>query len=187
LSEMPIRRELRCLYPPHWRELSRRIRFERAGGRCQACGRPHLVWLRCLPDGRWFDEATCTWRNRQGKPCRWPDLIEAAGLRSTRVVLAAAHLDGNPANNRLRNLRSLCQRCHVLHDVPHHTRQRWLTYRRRWAAGDLFLGPYAVVDRLIHDPHRPHRLPLQAAAREEEAGGARGSGGHHRGQAEGCR
>jgi len=55
------------------------------------------VWLRCLPDGRWFDEAARTWRNRRGKPCRWPDLIEAAGLRSTRVVLAAAHLDGNPA------------------------------------------------------------------------------------------
>ena len=142
---MPIRRELRCLYPPHWPELSRRIRFERAGGRCQACGRPHLVWLRCLPDGRWFDEAAHTWRNRCGKPCRWPDLIEAAGLRSTRVVLATAHLDGNPANNRLRNLRSLCQRCHVLHDVPHHTRQRWLTWRRRWAAGDLFLGPYTVA------------------------------------------
>ena len=121
---MPVRRDLRCLYPPHWPELSRRIRFERARGRCQACGRPHLVWLRCLPDGRWFDEAARTWRNRRGKPCRWPDLIEAAGLRSTRVVLAAAHLDGNPANNRLRNLRSLCQRCHVLRDVPHHTRQR---------------------------------------------------------------
>jgi hypothetical protein len=30
--------------------------------------------------------------------------MEAARLRSTRVVLAAAHLDGNPANNRLRNL-----------------------------------------------------------------------------------
>ena len=28
--------------------------------------------------------------------------------------------------------------------MPHHTRQRWLTYRRRWAAGDLFLGPYTV-------------------------------------------
>jgi hypothetical protein len=103
-----------------------------------------LVWLRCLPDGRWFDEAARTWRDRRGKPCRWPDLIEAAGLRSTRVVLATAHLDGNPANNRLRNLRSLCQRCHVLHDVPQHTRQRWLTYRRRWAAGDLFLGPYVA-------------------------------------------
>src|SRR5271167_2790634 len=39
---MPIRPELRPLYPPHWRELSSHVRFERAGGRCQRCGRPHL-------------------------------------------------------------------------------------------------------------------------------------------------
>jgi hypothetical protein len=31
---MPIRRELRPLYPPHWRELSRRVRFERAPQVC---------------------------------------------------------------------------------------------------------------------------------------------------------
>lgn len=139
---MPIRPDLRPLYPAHWRELSRHVRFERAGSRCQRCGRPHLARLRCLPDGRWFDEAARTWRDRRGRPARWPDLVEVARLRTTRVVLAAAHLDGNPANNRLGNLRSLCQRCHVLHDVPHHTRQRWITYRRRWALGDLFLGPY---------------------------------------------
>ena len=142
---MPIRREFRGLYPPHWRELSRKIRFERAGGRCQECGRPHLTQLRCLPDGRWFDAAAQTWRDRRGKPARWPDLIEAVGLRSTRVVLAAAHLDHDPANNRLRNLRSLCQRCHMLHDRPHHLEQRWITYRRRQALGDLFLGPYWLL------------------------------------------
>ncbi len=139
---MPIRAELRSLYPPDWPELSRRVRFERAAGRCQDCGRPHLQWLRCLSDGRWFDEAGRTWRDRRGRPARWPDLIEISRQRVTRVVLAAAHLDGNPANNRLRNLRSLCQRCHVLHDIGHHTRQRWITYRRRWAVGDLFLGLY---------------------------------------------
>jgi hypothetical protein len=57
---MPIRPELRALYPPHWRELSRRVRFERAGGKCQGCGRPHLAQLRCLSDGRWFDETAAT-------------------------------------------------------------------------------------------------------------------------------
>ena len=111
---MPIRPELRPLYPPHWRELSLRVRFERAGGKCQACGRPHLAQLRCLPDGRWFDAAARTWRNWKGRPCRWPDLVEAAVLRTTRVVLAAAHLDGDPTNNRLANLKSLCQRCHTI-------------------------------------------------------------------------
>jgi len=38
---MPIRRELRDLYPAHWSALSRRVRFERPGGVCQGCGLPH--------------------------------------------------------------------------------------------------------------------------------------------------
>jgi hypothetical protein len=141
---MPIRREFRQLYPPNWPALSRRVRFERAGGRCQGCGRPHLTQIRCLPDGRWFDEAARTWRDRRGRPARWPDLIDISYVRLTRVVLAAAHLDNNPANNRLTNLRSLCQRCHMLHDRPFHLVQRWLTYRRRQAIGDLFLGRYGL-------------------------------------------
>jgi hypothetical protein len=130
---MQIRPELRPLYPPRWRELSSHVRFERAEGRCQRCGRPHLVLLRCLPDGRWFDEQAATWRDRRGRPARWPDLMEAIRFRMTRIVLAAAHLDSDPTNNRLKNLRALCQRCHMLHDRPHHLAQRWVTYRRRSA------------------------------------------------------
>ena len=65
-------------------------------------------------------------------------------MRMTRVVLAAAHLDHNPTNNRLRNLRSLCQRCHMLHDRPHHLAQRRITYLLRRARGDLFLGSYRI-------------------------------------------
>jgi hypothetical protein len=71
--------------------------------------------------------------------------VETTRLRTTRVVLAAAHLDSNPANNRLKNLRALCQRCHMLHDRSHHLTQRWITYRRRSADGDLFLGPYRTM------------------------------------------
>jgi hypothetical protein len=142
---VPIRRELRALYPLHWRALSSQVRFERAGGRCQRCDRPHLALVRCLPDGRWFDGSAATWRDHRGKIARWPDLVETIRLRTTRVVLAAAHLDSDPSNNRLTNLRALCQRCHMLHDRPQHLVQRWITYRRRRALGDLFLGPYAVL------------------------------------------
>jgi hypothetical protein len=61
-------------------------------------------------------------------------------------VLAAAHLDHNPRNNRMRNLKSLCQRCHMIHDRPHHLAQRRITYLLRRAIGDLFLGPYSAVE-----------------------------------------
>ena len=94
---MPIRRELRPLYPAHWRELSRRVRFERAAGACEGCGRPHGLTIRCLPDGRWFDPGRGTWRDRRGRPARWPDLEEMTRQYTTRAVLAAAHLDNDPA------------------------------------------------------------------------------------------
>jgi hypothetical protein len=97
-----------------------------------------------LPDGRRFDARRHTWRNGRGRPARWPDLEEAALIRHTRVVLAAAHLDHDPSNNRLRNLKSLCQRCHMIHDHPHHLARRRITYLLRRALGDLFLGSYSA-------------------------------------------
>jgi hypothetical protein len=139
---MPIRAELRPLYPPHWPDLSRRVRFERAGGECERCGRPHGAVLRVLPDGRWFDSRIGTWRDRRGRPARWPDLEELAKQRTTRVILAAAHLNHDPARSGQRNLRAWCQRCHLTHDRAWHLLQRWITYRLRYAIGDLFLGPY---------------------------------------------
>lgn len=147
---MPIRPEFRMLYPPNWRALSNDIRFTVAGGRCQRCDRPHGATLKVLPDGRWFDPARNTWRNERGREARWPDIEEAIGWRTTKVVLATAHLDGNPRNNnRRRNLRALCQRCHLIHDRPRHLRQRWITCRRRYALGDLFLGIYAELSRAL--------------------------------------
>ena len=139
---MPIRRDLRPLYPRNWRQISREVRFVRAGGRCQGCGRPHGAVLRCLPDGRWLDAERGLWRDARGRPARAPDLVEWTRLRTTRVVLAAAHLDHDPANNRLRNLRCLCQRCHLRHDRAHHLAERHITYRKRFALGDLFFGLY---------------------------------------------
>jgi hypothetical protein len=61
------------------------------------------------------------------------------------VVLAAAHLDHDPSHcgRRHRNVKALCQRCHLLHDRPEHRRRIRLTRRRRRALGDLFSGPYS--------------------------------------------
>jgi hypothetical protein len=60
------------------------------------------------------------------------------------VALAAVHLDHDATKNRLRNLRSLCQRCHMIHDRPHYLALGRITYLLRRALGDLFLGPYRV-------------------------------------------
>jgi len=99
-----------------------------------------------LPGGRWFDPAQGCWRNHKGRIIRYPDLIEQIDVRLTRVILAAAHLDHDPRNNRLSNLRALCQRCHLIHDRLYHARQRAITYRLRSALGDLFDGPYCPED-----------------------------------------
>jgi hypothetical protein len=139
---MPIRPDLRNLYPAHWSELSRKVRFERAGGVCEDCGRPHGEEVRALADGCWYDPKRKTWRDGRGQDISRPDLEGPIKARTTRVVLAAAHLDHDPTNNRLENLKSLCQRCHMIHDRPYHLSQRRITYLLRRALGDLFLGPY---------------------------------------------
>jgi hypothetical protein len=138
---MPIRPEHRWLYPLDWSELSAVIRFERAQGRCEQCRRPHCQLVHHLGDGRWWDVAAGTWRNGHGRVLRLPPLPSISlKVQTTFVVLATAHLDHDPGNNRARNLKALCQRCHMLHDRPEHRRRRWRTMRERKASGDLFVG-----------------------------------------------
>ena len=140
---MPIRPQHRWLYPLDWQQLSAVIRFARAGGRCEHCRRPHGRAVHHLGDGRWWDAEADTWRCGRGRAL--PRLVitcDGPEVLTTRVVLATAHLDHDPTNNRPRNLKALCQRCHMLHDRAEHRRRRWLTLRMRKAIGDLFLGPY---------------------------------------------
>jgi hypothetical protein len=162
---MPIRPELRWFYPMDWLQLSAIIRFERAKGRCPCCGRPHGKLVYHLGDGRWFDEERHVWRSGKGRVLsRLPPQAGTGGsadipMRTTRVVLATAHLDHDPTNNRSRNLKALCQRCHMLHDQVEHRRQRFATLFKRKASGDLFLGPYARGPQ--HACLRRHRKGLR--------------------------
>ena len=142
---MPIRREHRFFYPIDWPQLSAVIRFRRAGGRCEACGRPHGQTVWHLGDGRWWDAQAASWRDGAGKVIRLAagadDLLKA--VRTTRVVLATAHRNHDTADNTNANLAAFCQRCHMNHDRPEHQRRRWRTLFKRKASGDLFGGPYA--------------------------------------------
>ncbi|MGU3387175.1 hypothetical protein ACLBYG_21885 [Methylobacterium sp. D53M] len=141
---MPIRPEHRFFYPIDWPQLSAVIRFGRAKGRCEGCGRPHMRQIVHLGDGRWFDGDVAAWRNGSGFLCEEaPSYGEIAKRgRVTRVVLATAHRNHDTSDNRPANLAAWCQRCHMLHDRAEHLRRRALTYRRRRSLGDLFLGAY---------------------------------------------
>ena len=63
---MPIRPEHRWFYPIDWHQLSAVIRFQRAKGRCERCGRPHGHDVVHLSDERWFDEERNQWRSDSG-------------------------------------------------------------------------------------------------------------------------
>ena len=132
---MPIRSDLRSLYGPDWDSISQRIRFDRANGRCEACGRSHGAIVFTLANGGWVDPAT--------GEARFTGPLRFTG--QTRVYLSTAHMDHDPANRADDNLAAWCQRCHLRHDAPHHRAQRRITLRSRWALADLFDGPYGLA------------------------------------------
>lgn len=126
---MPINPELKHLYPKNWREISRRIRFERAGGKCERCAAPHNKWRRSDSDYFYdsLEDAALGAVN-----------IHEDEAKLTRIVLTTAHLNHDPTDNREENLAALCQRCHLAHDQHHHLQSRRLNRERRSGQGRLF-------------------------------------------------
>lgn len=108
---MPIRPENVDRYPDDWPAISKRIREERAGNRCECTG--HCG----LHGGR-----RCVERN--GEPA-----LFARG----KVVLTVAHLDHQPEHCDDDNLLAMCPRCHNRYDLPE--RRRGIAERRRAALG----------------------------------------------------
>lgn len=143
---MPIRPQHRWLYPIDWPQITAAIRFGRAKGRCEHCDRPHGKLVCHLGDGRWWDEVADVWKDGRGRRVRHqPPAPTPDWCRTTKVYLATAHLDNNPGHNHLRNLKALCQRCHMIHDREEHRRRRRISFLLTRALGDLFDGPYSLI------------------------------------------
>lgn len=99
---MPIHPDNRARYPKEWPAISKRIRFERAGGRCECegeCGHDH--------GGR------CEALHGEPHP-----------ITESKVVLTTAHLNHTPEDCRDEVLKAMCQRCHLAHDREHHAASR---------------------------------------------------------------
>ena len=103
---MPIRIENRFRYPKDWPEISRRIRFERAGGRCECsgqCGKGHDAIE---------DAGRCHWRHGELLPSGRP------------IILTTMHLNHDPGDCRDENLLAGCQGCHLRYDMRQHRETR---------------------------------------------------------------
>src|SRR5690554_2735160 len=98
---MPIRPQHRWLYPIDWPQLTNLVRFERAQGCCEQCGRRHGETVAHLGNGRWWDADRQTWRDGRGRKVRLRPLsaFTPDQVLQTRVFLATAHLDHDPGNN----------------------------------------------------------------------------------------
>lgn len=119
------------LYPPDWKEISRRIRYDRAGGRCECDGR-------CKRGHKGRCEA------RNGDPC--------ATNPAAKVVLTVAHLDADDDVCHCKvetgkkcgieeHLAAYCQGCHLIYDLPHHVRNAARTRRIKRIKGGAQLLP----------------------------------------------
>jgi hypothetical protein len=116
----------RNLYPKNWRQISHRIRFERAEGKCEECGAPHNGFRD--DNGDWYGEEF---------GIEFPHMTE----HMSKIVLTTAHLgipkpDGSPGDRsdtmdcREENLKALCQRCHLAFDRSDNINRRRINRRK---------------------------------------------------------
>lgn len=130
---MPVKPENRARYPSNWAEIVAQVR-ERSGNACEGspdfpeCRRPN-GWLLNKRTGELTDD---------GHAAEAWELAD--GDKVVKIVLTTAHLDHQPENCDMANLRHWCQRCHLHYDRHHHQANSQHTRRSRLAVGDLFLG-----------------------------------------------
>ena len=123
---MPIKPENRARYPKDWKAIVERVR-ERSGDKCE--GSPAFPDCR-LPNG------AVGYRDG-GQWVQLGESVDAAGLaidaavddgfKPVKIVLTTAHLNHEPEDCRLENLRHWCQRCHLVYDGKHHTETAYTT------------------------------------------------------------
>lgn len=95
-------------YPPDWKEISHRIRFERAHGKCERCGAEH------------------------GKP------HPRTGSKVILTTAHIGPTKHDKLDCRDEVLLALCQACHLREDIREHMQNAATTRRRKKiAAGQL--------------------------------------------------
>ncbi|HVY12115.1 MAG TPA: hypothetical protein VHB73_00960 [Alphaproteobacteria bacterium] len=111
---MPIRPENKARYPKNWSEISARIRFDRAGGRCECtgeCGLDHEKEYENFEPEFLYDPRTDA---KLGSPQRCIAIHHALHpITQAKVILTTAHLPGKEIEEcGDDDIKGMCQRCH---------------------------------------------------------------------------
>jgi 5-methylcytosine-specific restriction endonuclease McrA len=152
---VPIKAENKRLYPSNWRAISLDVR-DRAGMRCQTCGIQNYAVGYRDGNGIFFRLCGSGPCDAAGEGLRWPSMTpiaysearefaaasnteadgtDAEGNRWFVIVLTVAHLDHDPRNCALPNLKALCQYCHLHYDADHHQQSAYETRRKGKSIG----------------------------------------------------
>lgn len=113
-------------YHPKWSLISRLIRYVRAKNKCEECGIKNGTVVKRLADGTYRQPCQTEWDMIHARiKYSHSNMTESLKYHGfTKIVLTVAHLDHNKKNNRFWNLKALCQRDHLRHDIKHHCANR---------------------------------------------------------------
>lgn len=119
-------------YHPKWSLISRLVRYRRANNKCEWCGVQNGEVVKRLGDGAFRKLTAVEWNMVHSrielKKSNMSESLKHHGF--SKIVLTVSHVDHDKTNNDFKNLASLCQRCHLRHDIHQHVFNR--KYGRSW-------------------------------------------------------
>lgn len=151
-------------YPSDWKAISHRIRFVRAGGRCEQCGVKHNAFIIREPDtaNYWYDPDELfgmgLFLDSKFQPVNYEDMPDGFDdWKRTRVILTVHHIgvdkeDGTPGSThdkmdcRDKNLIALCQRCHLAADRPDNVQAAKVTKLKNKHAAKRAVGQMTLFE-----------------------------------------
>jgi hypothetical protein len=127
-------------YPSNWEEVSHHVRFERAGGTCEAiradgtrCNAPHGEWI-----GRHTEKNGGKENYTLGDELPMHDDDDEYHT-AIKVILTTAHIcECSPICSDPEHLRAWCQLHHLRYDSAQHTMNARATRRKKLNMDELF-------------------------------------------------
>lgn len=111
-------------YPDNWQELREAV-LARAGNKCEFCGVENYAIGVRNEDGTFIEYNAME-----------TEAADLDGEKVLQIILTVAHLDHDEENKNVTidRLKALCQRCHLIYDIPEKKRR----IKSKKAIADLF-------------------------------------------------